>query len=99
MQIRNKGLTEAQYLALLEAQGGTCALTVCDKSVNDNGRALGIDHDHNCCPGTKSCGACVIGILCHAHNIARGMCHNDPAEARALAEYMEATAQTKLWVA
>ena len=32
------------------------------------GGALCVDHDHKCCPGKKSCGKCVRGILCINHN-------------------------------
>ena len=38
-------------------------------SMND----LEIDHDHNCCPGVKSCGKCVRDALCGRHNRAEGM--------------------------
>jgi len=29
---------------------------------------LQVDHDHACCPGTKSCGKCVRGIVCSSCN-------------------------------
>lgn len=54
------GVTEEQYQAMLAEQGNACA--VCEESfesVRPN-----IDHDHNCCPGSRSCGKCVRGILC-----------------------------------
>lgn len=31
-------------------------------------RSLHVDHDHNCCNGIKSCGACVRGIVCNGCN-------------------------------
>ncbi|KPC91091.1 hypothetical protein ADL27_32400 [Streptomyces sp. NRRL F-6602] len=57
---RFHGLSESVYKALLEKQGGGCRL--CGQS--PSGRALAIDHDHSCCPGKKSCGECVRGLLC-----------------------------------
>lgn len=31
-----------------------------------------IDHDHACCPGTRSCGSCIRGGLCEKCNMAVG---------------------------
>lgn len=57
---RNYGLAEAEYMALLEAQGWACAICSIDlRTVNHH-----IDHDHDCCPGGGSCGHCVRGVLC-----------------------------------
>ena len=33
-------------------------------------RNLQVDHDHNCCDSTKTCGKCVRGIVCHTCNTA-----------------------------
>lgn len=29
---------------------------------------LCVDHDHSCCPGSRTCGKCVRGALCKKHN-------------------------------
>lgn len=67
---RNFGITPEDYARMLEAQGGGCA--ICGATAEDNGRRLAIDHDHTCCPGDRSCGKCVRGILCSTCNIAVG---------------------------
>lgn len=53
-------ITPEQYDHMLEKQGGVCA--ICEKSSED--RMLSVDHDHACCPGPRSCGRCVRGLLC-----------------------------------
>ena len=70
--LRGHGLTVGQYDAMLAAQGGVCAIcrkaeTRIDKA---SGRviSLGVDHDHACCPGQRSCGECVRGLLCDSCN-------------------------------
>jgi hypothetical protein len=70
------GMTVEQYDAMLEAQGGGCA--VCGGGTQD-GRRLHVDHDHGCCPGRRSCGRCIRGILCRACNLMLGNANDDPA--------------------
>ncbi len=49
---------------------------------------LYVDHDHTCCPGSRTCGECVRGILCRPCNMAEGQLNSDPERATALAEYL-----------
>lgn len=55
------------------------------------GRAddLVVDHDHQCCPGKKSCGLCVRGVLCRAHNAWLGAVGDDPAFLARAIEYLD----------
>lgn len=57
---------------------------------------LCVDHDHSCCPEKGySCGKCIRGALCRAHNLAEGYCHSDPEEAMRLVEYMVRTSRRR----
>jgi hypothetical protein len=76
------GLNAATWQQMLDSQGGTCA--VCGEVAS----RWCVDHDHGCCPGTKSCGDCVRAILCSGCNSAEGFLRT-PENARRLAEYME----------
>jgi len=49
---------------------------------------LCIDHDHACCPGRRSCGECVRGILCDYHNTLVG--HLEAKEAVRVAAWLNA---------
>lgn len=55
-----------QYSLLLEKYDGKC--WVCK-----NLEARNIDHDHNCCPRSHSCGKCIRGIICNNCNTALGL--------------------------
>lgn len=57
-------MTEEQYWELFDAQGGACA--ICGEKPRR--KHLSVDHDHACCPGSKSCGKCVRGLLCNRCN-------------------------------
>ena len=61
-------ITQEQYDQLLESQNGLCA--ICYKP--PGARRLAVDHDHDCCPGKKSCGQCIRGLLCGRCNIGLG---------------------------
>ncbi|WP_422399181.1 endonuclease domain-containing protein [Streptomyces netropsis] len=67
---RMYGLSREQFDALLDSQGGGCA--ICGAAEAGYGRRWHIDHDHGCCPSERACGQCVRGILCLTCN-ARGL--------------------------
>jgi hypothetical protein len=57
-------LTNEKYQELLDKQNNSCK--ICLKSFTDI--TPYIDHNHECCPGQKTCGKCIRGLLCHACN-------------------------------
>ncbi len=69
--LRKYGVTPAQYDALLDRQGGGCAICGCPQG--DAGvRPHALDHDHACCGPNAACSNCVRGILCVFCNNALG---------------------------
>lgn len=73
--LKKFGISADQYASMLKAQGGGCA--VCGEQCR-TGRSLAVDHDHTCCPGQKTCGKCVRGLLCQRCNMGIGMLGEDP---------------------
>lgn len=80
------GLTVERYEEMLDAQGGKCA--ACRRRP-----AACVDHDHTCCPGERSCGECVRGLLCKQCNFALGLLQEDVRVIKRLARYLSAFAQ------
>ena len=81
-------LQPADFEAMLEAQGNACA--ICSDQFTDKLVAC-VDHDHNCCPGQYSCGACVRGLLCGHCNRGIGCLRDDPQRLRQAVLYLEGT--------
>lgn len=79
----NYKLSVAEFLRMLTEQGDVCA--ICKR--NPDGH-FAVDHDHACCPGKKSCGRCVRGLLCRSCNWAIGHMQDDPQRLRAAADYL-----------
>ena len=74
------GLTRAQYAALLELQGGRCA--ICRRGPEGSGKKrLTVDHDHR----TGE----VRGLLCNLCNVSLGSLRDDVQTARSLIVYLE----------
>jgi len=87
----NYGITRAQYDDLLAAQGGGCA--ICGTTSPGGGRGARkfyVDHDHSCCSGRTSCGACVRGLLCNGCNLVLGIVKDDVTHLREAIAYLEA---------
>ena len=75
-----------EYLDLLESQGGRCA--ICGRVPEGEQRAMAVDHDHNCCPGKRSCGDCVRGLLCNRCNVLLGHAGDSPQILASAAQYL-----------
>lgn len=85
------GLSLDDYERMLLEQGGVCKL--CKKPevrTTPGGREfpLAVDHDHACCPGRKSSGDCIRGLLCWECNNLLGKIERTPGLEQAIVEYL-----------
>lgn len=78
------GLTASKYEDLIEAQGFRCDICKLEFKSTPN-----VDHDHKCCPGWKSCGECVRGLLCKLCNAALGAFQDDLTTLKEAIKYIE----------
>jgi|SRR6478609_7911381 len=79
------GITPEEFDAILVRQGGKCA--TCPRKPNGTSN-FHVDHDHSCCPGPRSCGKCVRGILCGNCNKALGFINDDAKVLENLRNYV-----------
>lgn len=81
------GITLDQYEAMLDSQGGGCA--ICGSRPQEGEPRLAVDHDHDCCPASKkSCGKCVRGLLCGRCNRGIGYFDDRPETLERAATYV-----------
>lgn len=73
------GITQAELDALIEKQGGRCA--ICGGPPNGAGKRLHIDHCHQT--------GRVRGLLCSKCNTMIGLADNDPCRLRDAADYLK----------
>lgn len=72
------------YNLLIAFQKGLCP--ICKRDLE--GLITVVDHDHSCCPGRRSCGACVRGIICKGCNYAMGHFNDDVEAMQRAIEYL-----------
>lgn len=69
-RMRKYGLSPDRHARMLADQGYACAICLIPEA--ELTKKLHVDHDHACCPGATSCGACVRELLCHDCNTILG---------------------------
>jgi hypothetical protein len=79
-------LTIAEVEAMFASVGERCESCGSHRDDTFNG-VLVLDHDHSCCPGERTCGKCIRGVMCTKCNIALGALGDNPVFAARLAEY------------
>jgi Autographiviridae endonuclease VII len=81
---RQYNITLDIYNNMLAAQGGVCA--ICGGHCN---KRMSVDHDHRCCPGKKSCGKCIRGLLCSRCNHGIGLLGDSAERLLTASRYVE----------
>lgn len=88
-------ITAEEYWQLYHAQEGMCA--ICQRATGKI-RRLSVDHDHQCCNGSHSCGYCVRGLLCRTCNSkVLGHLRDDIDALERAIEYLREPPSTRLW--
>lgn len=64
------GITRDEFNAKLESQGSVCP--ICGRHQDTQTKAFAVDHNHECCAGTKTCGKCIRDLLCGDCNAGLG---------------------------
>ncbi len=86
---RRHGVGKEGVVAILDQQGGGCA--ICGILYEDvPGRRLAMDHDHHHCPGKIGCARCVRGMLCSRGNNLVRLAGDDPAMFERAIAYLRA---------
>lgn len=90
MMQRRVNMTLQQYDEMLASQNGGCA--ICGSTESHKGTRVvrfSVDHDRSCCPGDRSCGQCVRGLLCNHCNIGIGHLRDDIDLLEAAIDYLK----------
>jgi hypothetical protein len=88
--ITYRGKYNIDFESLWQAQDGKCAS--CHEPMIKGGKdpySACADHDRSCCPGKKSCGKCVRGLIHRNCNLVLGYAKDDLKVLRGAVEYLE----------
>ena len=75
-----------EYDKMLKKQDNKCAICLIDQS--ELSKSLSVDHDRSCCPGEKSCGECIRGLLCSNCNFAIGQFKDNETTMKSAIKYI-----------
>lgn len=88
-------MTEDEFDSMLADQGFACAVCRCSEP-GGQWNTWHVDHDHSCCPGRKSCGQCIRGLLCQECNQGLGKFNDDAGRLERAAAYLRQPRRLRL---
>ena len=83
---RKYNLTDEDFWQMLANQDGRCA--ICRSTDPGRWDMWYVDHNHACCPGNRTCGKCVRGLLCAKCNVGLGNFRDNPRYLEAAIAYL-----------
>lgn len=86
--IRKHGITNSDKARIAQHQ---CGCAICGH-IEPGGKGWIVDHDHDCCPGEKSCAKCRRGVLCTYCNMVLGNAFDRIEILQSAIEYLRAHA-------
>lgn len=78
-------ISQEQYVKLISKFPTSCQL--CSREYSAKGPVF--DHDHSCCPGRKSCGKCIRGVICNRCNLSLGAISDNADTLKNMIKYLE----------
>jgi len=82
-------ITNKQYNQLLLDQNNSCKTCKIEFNSTSKYTKPHIDHDHECCEGSMSCGKCVRGILCGSCNVLFGRVNDNIQTLQNMINYLK----------
>ena len=81
--ISHHGITREMFDEMIISQSGLCKICLAQLIKPS------IDHNHQCCEGTYSCGYCIRGLICRKCNSAIGLAGDSSETLIRMAEYID----------
>ena len=87
-RLKRHNISQEKFDKILKKQLNKCP--ICLKNLDVSvAKSIAIDHDHECCSGLYSCGACIRGLLCNSCNLAIGQLKDNPEYLKRAISYLD----------
>ena len=81
-------ITPEVYQKMLKKSRGVCPICNIKFDTTKRSTTPCVDHDHACCPGTKTCGKCLRGLICFKCNMGLGFFEDNCLYLKAATDYL-----------
>ena len=81
--VSHHGITREMFDDMIVSQSGLCKICLAQLI------RPSVDHNHECCEGTYSCGYCIRGLICRKCNSAIGLAGDSSETLTRMAQYID----------